>query len=129
MSHDTTAIAGIDVTMYLVQDFDRAMKFWTETMGLTPTFHYPIGRGAEFTLADGSTFGLYQRPDGEWARSAGVMFAVPDIDAAVKKYKALGVKFGHGGEIREGPICWLAFAQDSEGNFFALHQRKAQDQA
>ena len=122
---DATAISGIDCTMYLVQDLERAMKFWTETMGLTPTLRFPTGHGAEFTLPDGATFALYRRPDGEWSRSSGVLFAVPDLGAAVEKYNARGVKFGHGGEIHEAPICWLAFAEDSEGNYFTLHQRKA----
>jgi predicted enzyme related to lactoylglutathione lyase len=121
---DTTTIAGVDCTIYAVKDFERAMKFWTETMGLTPTLMYPIGGGAEFTLSDGTTFGIFQRPEGAWSRCSGVLFAVGDIKAAVEKYKARGVKFARDGEIWEGPICWLAYAEDSEGNRFSLHQRK-----
>jgi predicted enzyme related to lactoylglutathione lyase len=119
-----TDIAGIDCMLYLVKDMPRALKFWTETMGLKPTLTYPRGSGHEFTLADGTTFGLFQMPDGTWHRGNGVMFSVGDINAAVEDYKRRGVKFARDGAVMESPLCWLAFAEDSEGNYFALHQRK-----
>ena len=121
---EKTAISGIDCALYLVKDMARALKFWTETMGLTPTLTYPRGTGTEFTLADGTTFGLFLMPDGTWHRGNGLMFAVPDINTAVEEFKQRGVKFARGGQVMESPICWLAFAEDSEGNYFALHQRK-----
>ena len=120
----TSTILGIDCALYLVKDMPRALKFWTETMGLTPTLTYPRGDGTEFTLSDGATFGLFRMPDGTWHRGNGLMFAVDDINAAVADYKRRGVKFARGGAVMESPLCWMAFAEDSEGNYFALHQRK-----
>ncbi len=117
-------IEGIDCTAYLVKDADRAIKFWRDTMGLKTTQEYPGGHGAEFTFDDGTTFGLYKMSDGEWHPGSGVMFRVPDIKAAVAHYKARGVQFDDGGEIFESPVCSLAFAKDSEGNNFMIHQRK-----
>lgn len=59
MATDSTAIKGIDITAYLVKDVDRALRFYRDTMGLKVTQEYG-GQGAEFTLADGATFGIYK---------------------------------------------------------------------
>jgi hypothetical protein len=34
------------------------------------------------------------------------------------------VTFDDDGKIEDTPVCWMAFAQDSEGNNFILHKRK-----
>ena len=52
------------------------------------------------------------------------MFAVPDAKATVEKLKAAGVKFGEDGELSDTPVCYMAFATDTEGNGFIIHQRK-----
>jgi predicted enzyme related to lactoylglutathione lyase len=115
-------IRGIDVHTYLVKDPARAVAFWRDTMGLKATMIFE-GLGAEFELPDGTAFGLWKLGDeeGGWVKGNGVMFAVPKIDEAIEFYKARGVTI-HGGE--ESPVCHMAFAEDSEGNSFVLHQRK-----
>lgn len=118
-----TAITGVDVTVYLVKDVERAIKFYRDTLGMKVTMDYH-GMGAEFTLSDDATFGLYKMHDGSWYPGHGVMFAVPDLDAAVKYYKSRGVKFEDDGKIEDTPTCRFAFAEDSEGNHFMLHSRK-----
>ena len=118
---EKTAITGIDITTYLVKDVPRAIAFYRDTLGLPVTLEYG-GQGAEFTLADGVTFGLWKMEDGSWRPSGGVMFAVGDLPAAVKLYKERGVKFEEG--VHESPGCFMAFGEDSEGNSFILHQRK-----
>ncbi len=118
-----TAIDGIDCMVYLVKDADRAIKFWKDTMGLRMTQEYPGGVGGEFTFSDGTTFGLYKMSDGAWHPGSGVMFRVPDIKAAVEHFKSCGVEFDDAGEVFESPVCSMAFAKDSEGNNFMLHQR------
>lgn len=50
------------------------------------------------------------------------MFAVPDIQAAVEAFKARGVSVSE--HVDETPNCYMAFAEDTEGNHFILHQRK-----
>lgn len=119
----STAIQGVDVSVYLVKDVDRARKFWEETMGCMMTMDYgPYG--GEFTFGDGTTFGLYKPDDQEWRRGGGVLFRVDDLKAAVEYYKSRGVKFDDDGKIEESPVCHMAFAEDSEGNYFILHQHK-----
>lgn len=118
----TSVITGIDITAYLVKDADRAIAFYRDTLGMTPSWVVE-GKGAEFSFGD-ATFGIWHMDDGTWSAGSGVMFAVPDIRAAVELYKSRGVKFEGDGHIEDMPSCAMAFAEDSEGNHFILHQRK-----
>jgi len=89
-------ITGIDVHAYLVKDPARAIAFYRDTLGLTPSWEHP--QGAEFELADGSTFGVWKMDDGSWHPSAGVMFSVPDVRQAAEQFSARGLK------VLEGPF-------------------------
>ncbi len=120
---DATAIKGIDIATYLVRDGERAKAFYRDVLGLTVTSDYGP-QGAEFELADGSTFGIWQMDDGSFEPSRGIMVAVDDLTSSVEKFKAQGVAFEQDGAIEETPVCFMAFAQDTEGNRFILHQRK-----
>jgi predicted enzyme related to lactoylglutathione lyase len=114
-------VLGIDIHTYLVKDAARAIAFYRDVMGLPVAVEYD-GMGAEFELPDGSTFGLW-KPDGDmpWQPSQGIMFAVPDIGAAVAELRSKGVQAS---EPHDFPPCFMAFAQDTEGNQIILHQRK-----
>ncbi|MBV8205076.1 MAG: VOC family protein [Candidatus Eremiobacteraeota bacterium] len=114
-------ITGIDIHCYLVKDPQRAIAFYRETLGLTPSWEEE--QGAEFELADGTTFGVWKMSDGSWHPSAGVFFAVPDLKEAIAQLRARGVKFEHP-EPFESNVCHMIGAEDSEGNTFMLHQRK-----
>lgn len=115
-----SAITGIDVHTYLAKDAKRAVSFYRDTLGLPMSVE--LSHGAEFELADGATFGVWQMQDGSWHPSAGVMFAVADLNSAVEHYRSRGVK------VLDGPFdtgdCFMAVCEDSEGNSFLLHQRK-----
>jgi predicted enzyme related to lactoylglutathione lyase len=113
-------ITGIDISTFLVKDADRAIAFWRDKIGLRPTKVFE-GKGAEFELADGSTFGIWKMDDDSWQPGSGIMFAVPDIRRAIEYYRARGVQVS---DPDESPVCHMAFAEDSEGNHFILHQRK-----
>jgi predicted enzyme related to lactoylglutathione lyase len=112
-------IGGIDIHTYLVKEPARAKAFWRDTMGLKMTWDHELG--AEFELPDGATFGLWKMHDRPWTAGNGIMFAVDDVPAAVTYYASKGVTFEGQDET---PVCWMAFAQDSEGNRFILHKRK-----
>lgn len=118
----TIGVTGIDATYYLVKDLERATAFYTKLLGTAPTMAFP-GMASEWTFPGGSTFGLYQ-PDDGWHAASGVMFSVPDMAAAIAAAKTIGVKFADDGKIEETPVCLMAFAEDSEGNTFLLHQPK-----
>ncbi len=115
-------ITGIDLTAYLVRDTDKAIAFYRDVMGMTPTAVDDQGRGAEFTLPDGSTFGVWKPDDG--STGGAIMFAVEDARAAVEHYRKRGLQLS---DVMESPVCLMAFGADPEGNSIIIHQRKAKD--
>jgi predicted enzyme related to lactoylglutathione lyase len=115
------AIRGIDVHTYLVKDPARAIAFYRDVMELKPSWE--AEQGAEFDLGDGATFGVWKMDDGSWAEGTGVMFSVPDARAAADYYRSRGADVMT--EIVDNGHCLMAFVQDTEGNHFILHQRKA----
>jgi predicted enzyme related to lactoylglutathione lyase len=50
------------------------------------------------------------------------MFAVDDLPKAIEYFRSRGVKIAD--HTVDSPNCYMAFAEDSEGNGFVLHQRK-----
>lgn len=52
-------ITGMDLSGYMVKDAKRAIGFNRDVLGLEPALVYPEDRGAEYELADGTTFGLW----------------------------------------------------------------------
>jgi predicted enzyme related to lactoylglutathione lyase len=118
-----TKVKGVDAAYYMVKDLDRATKFYNDFLGMEPTLAVP-GMVTEYTFAGNESFGLYKSPEGEWFSGHGLLFAVDDIKSAVADYKQRGIKFEDDGKIDESPGCWMAFAEDTEGNRFIVHQRK-----
>lgn len=112
-------ITGVDLVACLVSDADRAVAFYRDVLGMAPTEIDDQGRGAEFTLADGSTFGVWRPDDG--ATGMTVMFAVSDAGEAVKAIRGRGATLS---DPMETPACYMAFGTDPDGNGFIIHQRK-----
>jgi predicted enzyme related to lactoylglutathione lyase len=112
-------VTGIDVHVYNVKDFERALKFYTGLIGTPSTTM--AGTWAEFDLADGSSFAIGKHENFPWQPGYTVMFAVPDVPAAVALVNSLG---GKAGEPDESPVCFMSFGEDTEGNQIVLHRRK-----
>jgi predicted enzyme related to lactoylglutathione lyase len=112
---------GIDFHGYLVKDSKRATDFYKNTLGLVSTWEGE--QGAEFELADGSTFGIWRMGDGSWHPSAGVFFAVPNLKEAVVRLRDHGINVLDDQPF-ESEVCHMIGVEDSEGNSFMLHQRK-----
>ena len=117
-------ITGMDLSGYMVKNASRAIEFYRDVLGLEPVTVYPGNRGAEYELADGTTFGLW---GGEgnvmpFQPSNGILFAVDDLDAAVTAMKARGIPILM---EHETPNCFMAMIHDTEGNCVFLHKRKA----
>src|SRR5215469_17222172 len=106
----TTIIKGMDMAGFLVKDPAKAIAFYRDVLGITPTDVDEEGRGAEFTLADGTTFGVWRPEDGE--TGGFIMFAVDDIRSAVAALRERGVDTP---DPIESPNCHMTFAQDPEG--------------
>ena len=119
MNTKTSTIHGLDLSYVLVTDVPRAIAFYRDTLGIEPTHIYESGKGAEFTLADGQTFGVWNPGSGK--TGAGVFFSVKNINEAIDEMRARGLQVSPPDET---DVCFMAFAADPDGNGFALHQRK-----
>ena len=113
-------ITGMDTVAYLIKDVERARRFYGDTLGLPVQSEFP--QGAEYELSDGTTFSIWKMQDGTWHPSAGIMFHVDDVNAAVEYYRANGVTIKEDAFDTGG--CLMAGCEDSEGNSFILHARK-----
>jgi predicted enzyme related to lactoylglutathione lyase len=123
MSERPFTITGMDLSGYMVKNAARAIAFYRDVLGLEPVMVYPGNKGAEYELADGSTFGLW---GGEgsvmpFQPSNGILFAVDDIEAAKASIKARGIAMLMDFET---PVCFMAVINDTEGNLVVLHKRK-----
>ena len=113
-------VHGVDATYYWAKDLVRATEFYTWLFGGPPTASMP-DVFAEWTFAGGETFGLYKGE--KFVRCDGVMFAVDDVKATLDACRAKGlVAHDH---IEDTPVCFMGFAEDTEGNGFILHHRKS----
>lgn len=123
MNTATFTITGMDLSGYMVQDAPRAIAFYRDVLGLEPTRVYPEDRGAEYELADGSTFGLWGGGGKvmPFQPSNGILFAVDDFDTAVKNVKARGIPIVM---EHESANCRMAMIHDTEGNLITLHKLK-----
>jgi predicted enzyme related to lactoylglutathione lyase len=101
-------IVGVDLLAYFTRDPQQSIAFYRDVLGMTPTEIDEKGRGAEFTLSDGSTFGVWQPDDGSTSGAA-VMFAVKDIAEALPRLRERGAAFS---EAEETPVCFMAFGRD-----------------
>ena len=116
------AVIGTDISGFLVRDPQAMIAFYRDKLGIEPTAVDPEGRGAEFTLADGTTFGVWKTESGE--TGGFTMLAVDDIHAARAAMVARGLEFS---PVDESPVCHMAFSKDPEGNAIIIHQRKQRD--
>jgi catechol 2,3-dioxygenase-like lactoylglutathione lyase family enzyme len=125
---------GRHATLVPVRDMDRAVKFYTETLG-GKLLHRMEGEAKDSWASvevSGSDFWLVSPEEREKIELAYSVFVVDDIRGAVAKLKAKGVKFNRGEKTDkdsrvEGPITYdssgaEAFFKDSEGNLLMLYQ-------
>jgi catechol 2,3-dioxygenase-like lactoylglutathione lyase family enzyme len=119
----TFTVTGMDLSGYMVQDAPRAIAFYRDVLGMEPARHYPGDRGAEYDLADGTTFGLWGGGGKvmPFQPGNGILFGVDDYGAAVAAVKRRGVRIVFENEL---PTCRMIAFPDSEGNLIFLHERK-----
>ncbi len=118
-------VTGMDAVYYMTQDYGRARKFYESALDLKATWEISGEGGGsfvEYELPDGTTFGLGHMPDSPWHESGGIMFAVPDVKAALERVKGAGAQVQF--DYMELPVCDMAWARDTEGNSFCLHRRR-----
>jgi catechol 2,3-dioxygenase-like lactoylglutathione lyase family enzyme len=126
----------IRLTSVMVDDQDKAEKFYTELLGFQKKQDIPMGEARWLTVVspaepDGTE--LLLEPMGSVAEAAvfqkalytagipATAFAIDDIDAAYERMKALGVQFqGEPSKPEFGPATLLL--DDTCGNLIQLFQ-------
>ena len=115
--------SGGQVTVF-VSDVERAMSFYTDTLGMAVKFHAP----GHFGMVElpGLTIGLH--PPAKNTPGAGqhggmqIGLAVKDIGQSINELKGRGVNFQT--DIIDDTQVLLAFFTDPDGNVLYLVQSK-----
>ena len=117
-------ISGVDFTLIPTQDFDRAVDFYENTMGLEKSKQWGTMPGQEFETGNltldvwdptafGSEFSPHRSP---------IAFQVPDVAAARAELEAKGIQFA---DTIDSGVCHMAPFHDPDGNALMLHHRYA----
>ncbi|CAM2802724.1 VOC family protein [Saccharomonospora xinjiangensis] len=122
----------INVTSVLVDDQEKALRFYTEVLGFTPKHDIPLGEARWLTVVspedpDGTELSL--EPDGHPAArpykealvADGIpftSFAVSDVHAEAERLTALGVRFTQQ-PLRMGAVTTAVF-DDTCGNLIQI---------
>jgi predicted enzyme related to lactoylglutathione lyase len=121
----SSLVTGVDFVAQLAKDFDRAVAFYGETLGLRRSVHVPDRGFAEFETGN-LTLGIIDPAKMGMEHRVGhntIALHVDDVAAARKTLEERGVDF-HGDTLDTG-VCHMAFFADSEGNDLMLHHRYA----
>jgi len=115
-----------------VTDVNRARDFYENVLGLTPEETGPDGP-TFYACANGTMFGLYERPGHTPAGQTVAAFMVPDAEAAVEDLIGKGVEFlqydmpeagiktDERGLAQLGP-SYGAWFTDPDGNIFGVFE-------
>ena len=118
-------ITGTDFITVATQDFDAAVSFYGDVLGLSESKRWGQMPAVEFetgnlTIAvmQSSAFGIDFR-----ANNHPIEFRVDDFEAAQAELVSRGVEFQ--GETIDSGVCKQAFFEDPDGNRLAIHHRYA----
>jgi catechol 2,3-dioxygenase-like lactoylglutathione lyase family enzyme len=125
MTTQTQIVTGTDFITVSARDFDRAVEFYGEVLGLPESKRWGDMPAAEFetgnlTIAvmQSDAFGIEFR-----ANNHPIEFRVEDFEAARSELESRGVSFK--GDPIDSGVCHQAFFEDPDGNTLAIHHRYA----
>jgi lactoylglutathione lyase len=125
-------IEGVSQVIVEVEDQDRALKFWTETMGFELVQDAPYGeagRWIEVRTRDKATILVLRPRQGDRPTApdelptSNTFFYCDDLRRTYDALRARGVEFAQP-PVRQSWGWWSMF-EDQEGNRFALGPRDA----
>src|SRR3954467_5607887 len=121
-SPDTASlVTGVDFVAQMAKDFDRAVAFYGETLGLPRSVHVPDRGFAEFETGN-LTISLLDPSKMLIEHSTGtnsIALHVDDVAAARAPLESRGVEFH--GDILDSGVCHMAFFIHSQGNAVMLN--------
>jgi predicted enzyme related to lactoylglutathione lyase len=123
-------IEGVSKLVLEVEDQDRALKFWTETMGFELVQDAPYGdeRWLEVRTPDKSVVLVLSLRQGDpptapdMLPTSNVFFYCNDLPRTYEELRSRGVKFPQ--PPVEQSFGWWSMFEDQEGNRFALQPRE-----
>ena len=125
MTTPSPLITGTDFITLGTKDFDAAVEFYGNVLGLRQSVRWGEMPGAEFetgnlTIAvmESEAFGLEFR-----AHTHPVELRVDDVAAARAELESRGVEFK--ADTLDSGVCHQAFFEDPDGNALAIHHRYA----
>ena len=125
MTTQTTLVTGTDFITVGTKDFDAAVEFYGNVLGLPESKRWGNMPAAEFetgnlTIAvmQSEAFGIEFR-----ASNHPIELRVDDVEAARAELESRGVVFQ--GDILDSGVCYQAFFEDPDGNALAIHHRYA----
>jgi predicted enzyme related to lactoylglutathione lyase len=115
-------IRDVAFIAYAVRDVPRAVAFYRDVLGLKVGEPFndeyaEFNVGSTAFAVDGSP-----PPGNDPGTCSGLNFEVDDIAAARERLAQQGAPVS---DVYNFPTCSVCFAQDPDGNRFALHQRRA----
>lgn len=125
-------IEGVSQVIVEVDDQNRALKFWTETMEFELARDAPYSDGERWIEVrprdKSTTLVLHPRRGGrptapEELPTSNVFFCCDDLAKTYDELRSRGVVFPQ--PPVELSFGWWSMFQDQEGNRFALHPREA----
>jgi predicted enzyme related to lactoylglutathione lyase len=118
-------VKHVDFVTIFVDDFEQAMTFYGETLGLEKGPKYGRLDGQEFETGNltlsvmrAGAIGLEFTPSGH-----PVALQVDDVPAAREQLEAAGVEFP--GDMIDSGVCHIQPFHDPAGNALMLHHRYA----
>jgi catechol 2,3-dioxygenase-like lactoylglutathione lyase family enzyme len=125
MTTSTPLVTGTDFITVSTKDFDAAVEFYGNVLGLPESKRWGDMPAAEFetgnlTIAvmQSDAFGIEFR-----ANNHPIELRVDDVAAARGELESRGVSFE--GDIIDSGVCNQTFFADPDGNALALHHRYA----
>jgi catechol 2,3-dioxygenase-like lactoylglutathione lyase family enzyme len=125
MATETCLITGTDFITVGTRDFDAAVEFYGNVLGLPESKRWGNMPAAEFetgnlTIAvmQSDAFGLEHKP-----HVHPIELRVDDVESARAELESRGVEFE--GEILDSGVCHQTFFSDPDGNALAIHHRYA----
>jgi len=122
---DPVLITGTDFITQPVQDYEKAAKFYGETLGLEFSKRWGSMPAGEFetgsltiALVEPEAFGMRPGPS-----ASAIALHVEDVEATRTELERKDVEF-KGATIDSG-VCLQAIFEDPDGNMLILHNRYA----
>ena len=125
MTASTSLVTGTDFITVATRDFDGAVKFYGDVLGLPESKRWGQMPAAEFetgnlTIAvmQSDAFGVEFR-----ANNHPIALQVEDVESARAELESHGISFN--ADTIDSGVCHMAHFEDPDGNALMLHHRYA----